>query len=51
MSRNLPVAVSEQEIEEMFSLADTDQDQRISYQVGLASLLNIKIFITTDQRL
>ena len=51
MSRNLPVAVSEQEIEEMFSLADTDQDQRISYQVGLASLLNIKIFITTDKRL
>ena len=39
--RNLPVAVSEQEIEEMFSIADTDQDQRISYQVGPASLSGI----------
>ena len=48
--RNLPVAVSEQEIEEMFSIADTDKDQRISYQVGPASLWNIKIFLSNLNR-
>ena len=47
--RNLPVAVSEQEIEEMFSIADTDKDQRISYQVGPASLWNIKIFLSKQR--
>ena len=32
--RNLPVSVSEQEIEEMFAIADTDRDDKISYEVN-----------------
>ena len=32
--KNLPVSVSEQEIEEMFAIADTDRDDKISYEVN-----------------
>ena len=32
--RNLPVAVTEDDIEDMFAVADTDKDGRISYKVG-----------------
>ena len=41
--RNLPVSVSEQEIEEMFAIADTDRDEKISYEV---KPLNIALFKT-----
>ena len=30
--RNLPVPVSEEDIEEMFSYADTDNDGKINYK-------------------
>ena len=32
--RNLPVAVTEEDIEDMFAVADTDQDGKISYKVS-----------------
>ena len=32
--RNLPEAVAEEEIDEMFEVADTDKDGRISYKVN-----------------
>ena len=32
--RNLPVAVTEDDIEDMFAVADTDKDGRISYKVS-----------------
>ena len=32
--RNLPVAVAEVDIEDMFSVADVDKDGKISYKVG-----------------
>ena len=42
--RNLPVSVSEQEIEEMFAIADTDRDDKISYEVNPLSIALFKIF-------
>ena len=32
--RNLPVAVTEDDIEEMFDVADNDKDGKISYKVS-----------------
>ena len=32
--KNLPVEVSEEDIEEMFSVADVDKDGKLGYQVG-----------------
>ena len=40
--KNLPVSVSEQEIEEMFAIADSDRDDKISYEVNQ---LNIVLFL------
>ena len=40
--RNLPVSVSEQEIEEMFAIADTDRDDKISYEVNQTKCLYLR---------
>ena len=42
--RNLPVAVADTEIEEMFNAADTDQDNRLSYQVRITNIGNHNCF-------
>ena len=39
--RNLPVAVAEEDIDEMFEVADTDRDGRIGYKVNKLSSHNI----------
>ena len=37
--RNLPVEVSEEDIEDMFAVADTDNDGKLGYQVMLSDTL------------
>ena len=37
--RNLPVEVSEEDIEDMFAVADTDNDGKLGYQVLLLDTL------------
>jgi len=45
MMSRLPVYVSEDDIAEMFSVADRDQDGRISYNEFLVNDRNYKILI------
>ena len=48
--RNLPVSVSEQEIEEMFAIADTDRDDKISYEVNPLNIALFKGYLNQQTR-